>query len=83
MINAPDPKFLEFLEIYERAYTMPRGLLKSPHIPSLLLDAEAESLLDDLGFLLTNELKYQDETRKKLRKFISEIAQERLNSEIK
>lgn len=82
-INKPDPKFLEFLEIYERAYRNKLGRLNSPHLESFYLDDEAEGLLDDIIFLLTNESPHQLQTRKKLRKFLSEIAHERLYAEKK
>lgn len=81
MIEELDPKFLEFLEIYERVYTMPAGRLKTPYIPALCMDKEAQSLLDDLEFLLTHEARHQEKTREKLRKLMSEIAHERLKPE--
>jgi len=69
--------------IYKEAYRNKPGRLSSPHLESFYLDDEAEGLLDDIIFLLTNESPHQLQTRKKLRKFLSEIAHERLYAERK
>ncbi len=83
MIDEMNPKFLEFLEIYERFHALPSGEVKPQNFDSVSLDREAEGLLDDLKFLLTHENRHQEKTRKDLRRFIGKLAHDRIKVEIK
>lgn len=83
MIDELNPKFLEFLEMYERIYKLPIEKFRSPYLNTIKLDKEAEGLLDDLKFLLTNETCHQEITRKDLRRFMGKIAHDLIKLEIK